>query len=191
MVVVGLLLVGVVGALNAGGRAQRTGRDALMSSVDRARTEAISTQREVLLAVAEPADLPASGGRLHLGLFELDGEPEDDGSVSGRQLGRWRALPRGLVLMGGEVEGLRNLMDEDELTLTYRDGRETVEVHGLGFHARGGLAWPAGSDPMALKLTEGTYVDGEPRVTRRGGEEAEMDVVRVGRVVARPWRIGT
>ena len=87
-----------------------------MTTVDRARTEAISTQRKVLLAIAEPADLPQSDGRLHLGLFEMVGEPEDDGSVAGRQLGRWRALPRGLVLVGGEVEGLRNLMDEEYYT---------------------------------------------------------------------------
>ena len=190
MAVIGMLLV-AVGSLNVAGRAQRTGRDALMTTVDRARTEAISTQRKVLLAIAEPADLPQSDGRLHLGLFEMVGEPEDDGSVAGRQLGRWRALPRGLVLVGGEVEGLRNLMDEQKLKLTYQDGGETVEVHGLGFHARGGLAWPAGSDPMAMKLAEGTYVNGEPKIARRGGAEVGVDVVRVGRVVARPWRIGS
>jgi len=185
------LLVAVVGGLRGAGRAQRTGRDALMTTVDRARTEAISTQRQVLLAVAEPDDLPGSEGRLHLGLFELEAVPELDGSVSGRQLGRWRALPRGLVLVGGDVGGLRNLLDEQELTLTYQDGNSTMQVHGFGFNARGGLSWPSGSDPMALKLAEGTYIDGEARMTSRGGSEAGIDALRIGRVIARPWRVGT
>jgi hypothetical protein len=44
---------------------------------------------------------------------------------------------------------------------------------------------------MALKLAEGAYVDGEAKVTRRGGSEAGIDAVRVGRVIARPWRVGT
>ena len=191
MVVVGLLLVAVVGGLSGSGRAQRTGRDALMTTVDRARTEAISTQRQVLLAVAEPDDLPGSAGRLHLGLFELEAAPELDGSVSGRQVGRWRALPRGLVLIGGEVGGLRNLLDEQELNLTYKDGQSTMKVYGFGFNQRGGLSWPSGSDPMALKLAEGTYINGEPKVTSRGGSEAGIDAVRIGRVIARPWRVGT
>lgn len=191
MVVIGLLLVAIVGGLRGAGRARRTGRDALMTTVDRARTAAISSQRQVLLAVAEPADLAGSGGRPHLGLFELEAAPEPDGSVNGKQIGHWRALPRGLVLIGGEVNGLRNLLDEQELNLTCKDGRSVVKVHGFGFNERGGLAWPAGSDPMALKLAEGTYVHGEPKVTGRGGSEAGSDAVRVGRVIARPWRVGT
>lgn len=191
MIVVGLLLVTVVGSLNQGGRAQRTGRDALVTTVDRARTEAISTQRKVLLAVARPDQLPDSGGRLHLGLFEIADVPAGDGSVSGRQLGRWRALPRGLVMVGGDVGGLRNLLDEEELNLSYKDGQESVMVHGLGFSPRGGLVWPQGSDPVAMKLAEGTYRGGEPRVARRGGSEVGIDAVRVGRVVARAWRTGT
>jgi prepilin-type N-terminal cleavage/methylation domain-containing protein len=191
MVVIGLLLVAVIGGLQGAGRAQRTGRDALMTTVDRARTSAISTQRQVLLAVAEPDDLPGSAGRLQLGLFELEDAPDLNGSVNAKQVGRWRALPRGLVLVGGEVNGLRNLLDEEQLNLTYKDGQSVVKVHGLGFNERGGLAWPAGSDPMALKLAEGTYVNGEAKVTSRGGSEAGVDAVRIGRVIARPWRVGT
>jgi hypothetical protein len=95
------------------------------------------------------------------------------------------------VLLGGEAAGLRNLLDEPSLSLSYKDGRETVEVHGLGFHERGGLNWPEGSDPLAFKLASGTYVDGEPVVARRGGTEVGVEVVRVGRVVARPWRMGS
>ena len=104
---------------------------------------------------------------------------------------RWQTLPTGVVLLGGEVNGVRNPLDEPQTTLRYRSGNKTLEVpvHLMVFGPRGGLLLPQGSDPIALRIAAGTYRDGRPLSTSRATDRTAAEThLRIGRVVARPYR---
>lgn len=194
MVVIGLLMVAGMAVFGAGGRAHRAASDAVAGMIDRARNTAINLRRDVLLVVAEPDEVPGGDGLCRFGLFVLEQSPGTSAVAVGRQLGRWQPLPKGIVPIGGTIEDLRNVLDDGQLELTSQAGSGTTkaQVRGLAFTPRGGLAWPAGSDPVAIRLIEGTYLNGTPTPTRR--EAATGEVIRVGRVVARPsrpWRAGS
>jgi prepilin-type N-terminal cleavage/methylation domain-containing protein len=164
------------------GHALRTGTEQFASLVEQARTSAITRRRPVVLAIAEPGVGDFGDDRCRVGLFELDkwrpGEAND-----GRLIQRWQPLPTGIALVGGEVDTLANVKDEDKVSLTWKAGNASAEMPALVFGPRGGLIGPAGSESVVVTFAAGVYRDGQVVVT--GKERGK--VVRVGRVVARPW----
>ncbi len=185
MILLGALLTmgfGIFGKTAASAR--RTAYDQFTATVEQARTAAITRRKPVILAIAPPVP-GGSDESYRIGLFEVDELPESGTAVAGRQLQRWNILPGGVVFFEGQVAGFRNPLDQDPVELTWKDGENQARVHALAFTPRGGLAWPIGSEPVAVKLGSGTIRDGKPFATPSGGQSA----LRIGRVVARPWRL--
>ena len=192
MAVVLLLLAAGVRVLgDAAAQACRTATDTFISLVEQARNTAITSRSIVVLALAEPGDLPSGEERGHLGLFKIAQWPADPGTLDGTLLRRWQALPNGTVVLPGAVDGLRNPRDESETTIRYLAGNLPTQgrFHIIAFSTRGGLLWPAGSDPLALRVAEGAYRNGQPLPNTHGarGSGAEHRF-KIGRVTARPYR---
>lgn len=185
MLIVSLLLgIGISVFGRTAATSRRTAMDQIAAAIEQARTTAITRRKPVLLAVAPP--LPGGEDEhCRIGVFEVDELPGDATSVKARQLQRWELIPTGIVFTEGKIGELRNLMDEPEFELTWKDGANRARVRALAFTPRGGLAWPKGSDPVALRISAGSYHDGSPVVHRDGGHSA----LRVGRVVARSWKL--
>lgn len=179
-----LLAIGMSLFGKTAGSARRTGTDQFVAAIDQARSAAITRRKPVLLAIAPPSG-EAGDDRCRYGLFEVDELPEAGAAVNARQIGRWNLMPSGVVFLPGQIEGLRNLLDEDEFNLSWKDGRASATVRAFAFNPRGGLAWPAGSDPVSLKIATGVYKNGKATPVAAGGN----NTLRVGRVVARPWRL--
>lgn len=185
MILVAALLtigMGIFGKTAASAR--RTAYDQFTATVEQARTAAITRRKPVILAIAPPV----AGGAddyYRIGLFETDEVPERGAEIAARQLQRWNILPGGVVFFGGKVENFDNPVDEELVNLSWKDGENEARVHILVFNPRGGLALPAGSEPVAINLGSGTIRDGQPFPTSDGGRSA----LRIGRVVARPWRL--
>jgi prepilin-type N-terminal cleavage/methylation domain-containing protein len=185
MILVGALLtlgLGVFGKTAASAR--RTAYDQFTATVEQARTAAITRRKPVILAIAPPVPGGADNN-YRVGLFEVDELPERGTAIAARQLQRWNILPTGVVFFGGKVENFDNPVDEETIDLSWKDGENQARVHILVFNPRGGLALPAGSEPVAINLGSGTIRDGQPFPTSDGGRNA----LRIGRVVARPWRL--
>jgi len=183
MILVGALTtIGLSTMTKTAMSARRTATDQFAAAVEQARTAAITHRKNVILAVAEPraGDMDQS---CRFGLFEVDELPEDGSSLEGRQLQRWTVMPDGVLFFEGKVEDFRNLADEDPVQLSWKDGQNQATVHALAFNPRGGLLWPNGSDPVAVKIGTGTYRNGKPVAASGGGHNS----LRIGRVVARPW----
>lgn len=191
-IIVILLVAGVSLLGGTGNQARKSGADLLTGMIEQARTAAITTRSHVVLAVAEPGDLPAGDQRCRLGLFKVGTWPDDpSGPIPATLLSRWRILETGVVLIGGKVEdGLENPLDGPELTLAYGNKGQMVTVHAIAFNPRGGLYYPTGSRPIAMRIAEGGYRGGKPVPNTRGdsGVIAE-NRIKIGRVTARPYRI--
>lgn len=187
-----ILLVAGVGLLGGtGAQARRAGTDMLSGMIEQARTSAITTRSYVVLAVAEPGDLPTGDERCRIGFFKVENWPENDSDpLSAVLMSRWRIFENGVVLIGGDTGGLENPLDQPKLQITYGSGNKarTIEVHGIAFNPRGGLHHPRGSMPVALRIAEGAYRDGEAKPIRRGEAIAE-NRLKIGRVTARPYRM--
>lgn len=172
-------------------KARRATSDLLSSMVEQGRSRAITTHSKVLLAVAEPGDLPIDDSSCRLALFKLTEFDEKTGRAKGELLRRWDVVTGGVALVGGEVDGFRNVMDNREVELTYsaRGKDFTIRVHGLVFNPRGGRLWPVGSAPVVLRVAEGGYRGDTKKASanKRGGKIAE-DRLKIGRVIARPQR---
>ena len=189
-IIVILLLAGVSLMGGTGPQARRAGADLLTGMIEQARTAAITTRSHVVLAVAEPGGLPANDGRCRIGLFKVNGWPSDlSVPIGAGPIGRWRILESNVVLIGGEVEnGLANPLDGDKVTLTY--GGKSVSAHVIVFNPRGGLHYPAGSHPIAMRVAEGAYRNGVAKPNRRAGSGTiPENLIKIGRVTARPYRI--
>ncbi|WP_193210478.1 GspH/FimT family pseudopilin [Luteolibacter marinus] len=185
MVIAGILLtIGFSVFGRSAVTARRTATDEFAAAVEQARTSAITRRKNVVLAVAPPV-AGSSDQICRFGLFEVDDLPDGEGNLTGRQVQRWNSMPQNVILLDGKIEGLRNVMDEDAVQLTWKDGKNHAQVHPLVFSPRGGLVWPTGSDPVAVKIGTGNYRDGQPREVSGGGHNS----MRIGRVVARPWRL--
>lgn len=179
-----LMAVGIGLLTTSRGEALRTGTEQFTSLVEQARTSAITRRKPVVLAIAEPGRTDLGDDQCRVGLFELDAWKP--GEVNeGRLIQRWQVLPMGIALFGGEVDSLANVKDEDAISLTWRAGTESAEMPGLVFSPRGGLLAPAGSESVVVTFAAGTYRDGNAVAT--GKERGK--VVRIGRVVARPWQM--
>jgi len=194
VVVIAIIVVLMVAAVQVlggnDGPSRRTAADAITGLIEQARTTAITSRSAVALAVAEPGDLPITDGRCRVGLFRIGGWSED-GTANAVLIRRWQALPTGVVLLGGNVNGVRNPLDEPQTTLRYRSGNNTLEVpvHLIVFGPRGGLLLPQGSDPIALRIAAGTYRNGRALSTSRAANRTPAEThLRIGRVVARPYR---
>lgn len=191
-VLVILLVAGVSLIGGTGASARKAGADMLTGMIEQARTTAITSRSYVVLAVAEPDDLPSGDSRCRIGLFKVRPElwPENASDpVPAVLMSRWRFLENGVVLIGGEVDGLQNPLGEDQLTLDYGANNRSVKVHAIAFNPRGGLHHPAGSNPIAMRIAEGGYRNGIATPNRRGDPEAiPENRLKIGRVTARPYR---
>ena len=186
-----LMVAGISVLRDHGVQARSTATDAMTGLIEQARTTALTGRTPVVLAIAEPGDLPTDDGRCMIGLFKLEAWPQDAGILNGVLLRRWQALPSGVVLLPGAVDGLRNPRDEPESTIRYLSGKQLVEgrFHLLAFNPRGGLLAPAGSDPVALRIAEGSYRKRQPTANARRAARVAESTLRIGRVTARPYRL--
>lgn len=187
-----LLVAGAVLLTGNGTQSRKAGADLLAGMIEQARTAAITHRSHVVLAVAEPGDLSEDDGRCRLGLFRVESWPAlPKDPVEGVLIGRWRTLETGVIPIGGEVEGVINPLDGDELTINYGTTRSlTVRAHAIGFNPRGGLHYPPGSGAITLRLAEGNYREGKATAYRHGASGAIAENrLKIGRVTARPYRI--
>ncbi len=189
-----LMLAGVSLLHGTGPSARKAGTDLLTGMIEQARTAAISTRGDVVLAIAEPGDLPADDGRCRLGLFRI--KPEDwpadptSGVLNGELMSRWRTLETGVALLGGAVDGVENPLDSPQLTVSYGGSKSTsVKVHAIAFNSLGGLLYPIGSTPVAMRVAEGNYRGGKASPYHNGDSGTITENrLKIGRVTARPYR---
>ncbi len=183
-----------IGLLNGtGSRSREAGTDLLTGLIEQARTAAITSRTHVVLAIAEPGDLPAGDGRCRIGLFKVDDWPEPAPTplvLKGVLLKRWQTLDAGIALIGGDVDGVANPLDQPQVTITCGGGKyPDVQVHVIVFNSRGGLHYPPGSTPVSIRLAEGGYRGGKAAANRRGERKTITENrLKIGRVTARPYR---
>jgi hypothetical protein len=194
-VLVILLVAGISLLGGTGAAARKAGADMLTGMIEQARTAAITSRSYVVLAIAEPGDLPANDTRCRIGLFKVkpDQWPQNTlDPVPAVLMSRWRIMENGVVLIGGDVDGLQNPLDETQLSITYGTSGtpRTVVVHAVAFNPRGGLHHPAGSNPIVMRIAEGGYRNGIATPNRRSDSDAiPENRLKIGRVTARPYRI--
>ena len=186
-----LLTLGVSGLRDTGAQARQVASERLISMMEQARGTAITSHCFVVLALAEPGELPSKDERSHLGLFKIKEWPADPATLDGTLLHRWLELPSGVVMLPGSVSGLHNPRDEAQTTIRYPAGKQVLQgrFHILAFTPRGTLHWPAGSDPLALRIAEGVYRNGQPFPNTRGGDRRVAEnLVKIGRLTGRPYQ---
>jgi len=199
IVIITVLLVAGIGVMgNSGNKARRAGADMLTGMIEQARTTAITSRSHVILAIAEPGDLPAGDNRCRVGLFKVEDWPEaSGGEISAVLMSRWRVFKDGVVLLGGDAgsggtASLPNPMDSPRLNIRYGGpgGDRSIQVHAIAFNPRGGLRYPEGSSPIEMRIAEGGYRNGVASPNRRGdSQRISENRLRIGRVTARPYRI--
>lgn len=188
-----LLLVAARLLGDHGFHARKAGADLIAGLVDQARAAAVSSRSRIILAVAEPGDLPAAGKKCHLALFRAESWPERPGEpVEAVLIQRWQSLEAGVVLLGGEAGGVSNLLDTEQLTILYgKDHGQSVHVHAMVIHPHGGLHYPQGSSPVAIRIAEGGYQSGAATPLRRGENRTIAEnLLKIGRVTARAYHSG-
>lgn len=197
-ILVALMTAGVSLLNGNAAQSRKAGTDMLSGLIEQARTTAITSRSHVVLAIAEPGDLPASDERCRIGLFKVDAEWSDASMTPSplkcTLLNRWQTLNTGIVLIPGEVNGVPNPLDEkSEIIIAYGGSKNlSVKVHVIAFNSRGGLHYPAGSTPVAVRIAEGGYrgtpLKATPNV--RGSQKTITESrLKIGRVTARPYRI--
>lgn len=186
-----LLSAGVALLGDTGPQSRRSAADLITGMIEQARTTAVTTRSHVVLAVAEPGDLPAANDkRCRIGLFKVEGWTDDFSQpISATLMGRWLILENNVVLIGGMVEeGLPNPLDGDKVTLKYGKGQVSARV--IVFNPRGGLRYPSGSRPIVMRIAQGDYRNGKATPNRRAGSGTiPENKIKIGRVTARPYRI--
>lgn len=196
-ILVTLMTAGVSLLNGTGNQSRKAATDLLTGLIEQARTTAITTRSHVVLVIAEPGDLPAQDERCRIGLFRVDDWPDSVSSpvtLKGVLLSRWQTLNSGVILLGGSVSGSAtpNPLDLPQATITYAAGNKTlnVVVHAIAFNSRGGLDLPAGSTPVVLRIAEGNYRKGKAVANKRAGQTVVTEnILKIGRVTARPYRI--
>ena len=192
MMVTALLLgVGIHALGDTAAQARQTATANLIGVLEQARATAITSRSVVALALAEPGDAPGGDSRCRVGLFKIREWPADPATLDGILVGRWQALPDGVILLPGSLNGLRNPRDEPPVTLRYLAANQPVtgSFHLLAFSPRGALLWPAGADPLVLRIAEGARRTGQaaPNTRSRSGGGAE-NRLHSGRLTARPYQ---
>lgn len=198
-ILVTLMTAGVSLLHSTGAQARKTGTDMLSGMIDQARTLAITSRTQVILAVAEPGDLPANDERCRVGLFKVDATVDwSDATKTPNPLkctllSRWQTLNTGIALIAGTVEKgtTPNLLDQPQITINF-GAAKPVTVHAIAFNSRGGLFYPSGSGSIAIRIAEGAYRGTPSKATTnaRGDQKAITEnLLKIGRVTARPYRI--
>lgn len=180
-----LLVAGISLTNQSNSNSRKIATDVLSSMIEQARTAAITSHSYVVIAIGEPDNYPAGDERCRLGLFEVQTWPDDPADpIKGELMGRWRFLDTGVVLIGGDVNGLDNPMDRPEITIFYGgDKPETARFHAIVFTPRGGLHYPAGSSPLAFRIAEGNYRNGKATPFQRGDAKiVSENHLQIGRV---------
>lgn len=195
-----LMTVGVSLLHGTGTHARKAGTDMLSGLIEQARTTAITSRTQVVLAIAEPGDLPADDDRCRIGIFKVESWADPMTSpltLKGELLSRWQTLNPGIALITGSVmdgtDITPNPMDSPQVTMTYGNANNlSVQVHAIAFNSRGGLLYPSGSTPVAFRIAEGGY-RGSPRKAmadmQTDPQATTENLLKIGRVSARPYRI--
>lgn len=193
-VLVTLMTAGISLLSGTGIQSRKTGTDMLSGIIEQARTKAITSRSYVVLVIAEPGDLPAQDERCRIGIFTVDSWPDPATApltLKGVLATRWQMLNTGIALIPGSVDGVANPIDQPEVTITYGGTKNlNVKVHAIAFNSRGGLAYPTGSAPIALRIAEGGYRGGKATPNMRGEAKTITESrLKIGRVTARPYQI--
>lgn len=194
-ILVTLMTAGISLLNSTGSQSRKAGTDMLSGMIEQARTTAITSRCYVILAIAEPGDLPTTDERCRIGMFkvDLDKWPTGATTVSATLLSRWQTLNTGIVLIGGQVaaDGVPNALDADKITINYGGTKNlSIKVRAIAFNSRGGLHAPAGSTPVVLRIAEGGYRGGKATPNKRAGQEAVTENrLRINRVTARSYQI--
>ncbi len=189
-----LMTAGISLLSGTGVQSRKTGTDMLSGLIEQARTKAITSRSHVILAIAEPGDLPAQDERCRIGIFTVETWPDSPTtplSLKGVLATRWQMLNTGIALIPGSVDGVANPIDQPQVTMTYGGTKNlSVKVHAIAFNPRGGLAYPTGSAPIALRIAEGGYRGGVATPNKRGEAGIITESrLKIGRVTARPYQI--
>ena len=114
-----------------------------------------------------------------------------DGEIEGVLINRWRVMEPGVVLLGGDLDGLPNPLDAPVLVIDSPNNHpRVVKLHAIVLNSRGGLHYPVGSSPVVMRVAEGVYQNGIALPVRRSGLRGESENrIKIGRVIARPTRI--
>ncbi len=198
-ILVTLMTAGISLLSGNGSQSRKAGTDLLTGLIEQARTNAITSRSHIILAIAEPGDLPTGVGdeRCRIGMFKVDGEwPDASATPSPLKctlMSRWQMLNTGIALIAGEAEkDVPNPIGSSEITISYRGGGKdlSVKVHAVAFNSRGRLHYPAGSTPVAFRIAEGSYRGGKATPNERGTRKSITENrLKIGRVTARPYRI--
>jgi len=187
-----LLAAGLEHILGSANHPNKADTDMLAGLIEQARITAITSRSCVVLALAEPADLPARDPRCHLGIFKLDGMPDSlTDQPKAVMMGRWHPMEPGIALIGGKGDDVGNPMDAEKLTLTCDVPRHlTVNVHAIAFNPCGKLIYPPGTAPVTVRAAASVYQAGKavPIRSNPSGPTAGI-LMKIGRVSARPYRI--
>ena len=187
-----LMAAGVSLLHGTGAQSRKATSDLMINLIEQARTKAITSRSHVVLAIAEPADFPTSDGRFQVGLFRVDQWPDPATvplTLKGEILNRWQSLDTGIILIGGEVNGVANPLDQEKGTISYGDAKSrSIRVHLIAVNSRGGLDWPLDANPIALRIVEGRYQYGMAIEYRQGGQKRIAESrLKIGRISARPY----
>ncbi len=189
------LMTAGVSLLNGNGtQSRKAATDQLTGMIEQAKSTAITSRSFVVLAIAEPGDLPSGDEKCRIGLFKVEEWPEASESaptLKGVLLNRWQTLNTGIAIVGEKVDGITNPIDEPQVTIEYGGSKNLqVVVHAIAFNARGGLHYPLGSTPIALRIAEGSYRNGKATANLKGPKRtANENRLKIGRVTARPYSI--
>ena len=193
MAVIALLTGAGIRVLDkTGPQARKAATDTCIGLIEQARASAITSHSIIVLAIAEPGDLPCDDDRCRLGIFKISAWPAHPDTLDATLMRRWQSLPGGTVILPGSVNNVRNPRDEAEITLRYLTGKQPVQgrFHLIAFSPRGALLWPAGSDPLVLRIAEGGYRNGQPTPNTRGSNRRIAEnQLQIGRITTRAYRI--
>lgn len=170
--------------------ARRTATDQFLAMAEQARTTAIAKRATILLAFAEPDRQDDS---CRIGLLQIRDERPDLSTVTSpihcTLLGAWKSLETGIVFLSGAGDGIENPLDRQMISIAC-PGKPPMRVHAIAFHPQGGLQYPPGSGPLAIRIAEGSYRTGKPTPDQRAGQTAITENrIKIGRVTARAYLI--
>jgi prepilin-type N-terminal cleavage/methylation domain-containing protein len=200
-ILVTLMTAGITLLNGTGTQSRKAGTDMLSGMIEQARTTAITSRCYVILAIAEPGDLPIVDERCRIGMFKVEMDKWPTGTTSpvtvpATLLNRWQMLNTGIVLIGkqktdSDPEPIPNPIDLDKITINYGGAKNlSIKVHAIAFNSRGGLHSPPGSTPVVLRIAEGGYRGGEAKPNIRSGQTKPTENrLKIGRVTARPYQI--
>ncbi len=188
-----LMTSGISLLSGSGSQSRKTGTDMISGLVEQARTIAITTRTDVFVAVAEPGSSDGTDEKCRIGLFrkrvQVAGAPAPAPNAYD-QIGRWQTLNTGVVLLPGAVDGVPNPIDKAPESITYGARDKPLKARLISINSRGKLVLPEGSDPIVFRIAEGSYRSGSAQANvRAGAAKVSENLLKIGRVTARPYRI--